>query len=97
MTVPVCSCGALLVCTLCETCPEHCRLKDPIGCAREAVEFSEKRFGPDDERTKTAREQLEEAELGMKAKNAAERARVAIVREFRRRSGVTLRPRGKPN
>lgn len=83
MTGPVCACGAPLVCTLCETCPEHCRLKDPIACAREAVEFSEENFGADDQRTTTARAQL----------------KTAVTRMFRakaRRAG-RLRPASKPN
>ena len=89
-------CSAPLVCTLCETCPEHCRLKDPVGCAREAVEWAQQHFGADDSRTKTAREQLEEAELGMRALAAARRAREMVLLH-RQRAGIKPKPRGKPN
>jgi hypothetical protein len=89
-------CGAPIVCTLCEACPEHCRLKDPIACAREAVEWGEKNLGADDPRTKTAREQLEEARLNLRAKDAAERARAAVLGS-RRRDGRGPKPRGRPN
>ena len=93
---PLCSCGAPLVCTRCETCPEHCRRKDPIACAWEAAEFSEKTFGADDPRTRTAREQLEEARLEMWAKDAAERSAEA-VRAFREGSGQVAKTGQKPN
>lgn len=100
-----CSCGARLVCTVCETCLAHCRLGDPVACAKEMVEFRMKRFGPDDTRTKTAQEQLEEAQLEIRAKEIAELSAAAVrrhrnssaLRVFRRRNGRGPKPGQKPN
>ena len=94
--MPLCACGAPIVCTLCEACPEHCQRKDPIACGREAVEWSTEHLGPDDPRTERAREQLEEARIGMMAKDAAEQARAAVM-ESRKRSGRAPKPGQRSN
>lgn len=83
-------------CTVCKTCAEHCRLKDPIACAQEAVDWAQQHLGPDDPRTKTVREQLDEARLNMRALEAARRAR-AMVLESRRRRELGPKKNQKPN
>jgi hypothetical protein len=57
----ICHCGAPQVCSVCESCAEHCNVRDPVACAASVYIYSAQGYGRDDERTVTARRQLLQA------------------------------------
>ena len=79
----------MLSCSICETCSEHCLEKDPVECAARTAADAWLAYGPEDQHTEVAVEQLAFAYERTQGTSTGG-ARTAAKSEIARRIGAAV-------